>query len=374
MAHEILIAETEAFLKNVAPETRTAIISAITGGKSACKSAAKLIKNEHLPLMSGEATTMHIVMRCLYPEIKPWKKASDMLNKATSSLKKSEGRDIRKQMKAAGDFLGVESMMKMRAFRDDQIMEMVEEVYDHPDDYTPDIRIGTITAWLRCKNKKSERYRSNVSEGGRTALKIHEVRKASTAMNEIAGITGLGEEALSLQRQTESLAILCNHTFGSNIMRPHLEKAIKGVEGRVGEMGRMAMKWLVVIIYFSIASRPASACNLKTCLKLFNNTDAVTVHCFNENQGYMLTLASLGLGIITMLYLLVKIIIELVNGFVLGRWERWCGDIKTTIMPEIDSMEKDIALSRERLDLGEDAPDETDNSPIPFSNDGVFEI
>nr|BAD37048.1 matrix protein (M1) [Influenza C virus (C/Yamagata/6/2000)] len=242
MAHEILIAETEAFLKNVAPETRTAIISAITGGKSACKSAAKLIKNEHLPLMSGEATTMHIVMRCLYPEIKPWKKANDMLNKATSSLKKSEGRDIRKQMKAAGDFLGVESMMKMRAFRDDQIMEMVEEVYDHPDDYTPDIRIGTITAWLRCKNKKSERYRSNVSESGRTALKIHEVRKASTAMNEIAGITGLGEEALSLQRQTESLAILCNHTFGSNIMRPHLEKAIKGVEGRVGEMGRMAMK------------------------------------------------------------------------------------------------------------------------------------
>nr|AWK48717.1 CM2 protein [Influenza C virus] len=139
-------------------------------------------------------------------------------------------------------------------------------------------------------------------------------------------------------------------------------------------MGRMAMKWLVIMIYFSIASQPVSACNLKTCLKLFNNTDAITVHCFNETQGYMLTLASLGLGIITMLYLLVKIIIELVNGFVLGRWERWCGDIKTTIMPEIDSMEKDIALSRERLDLGEDAPDETDNLPIPFSNDGIFEI
>nr|QKU35998.1 P42 [Influenza D virus]QKU36021.1 P42 [Influenza D virus]QKU36053.1 P42 [Influenza D virus]QKU36085.1 P42 [Influenza D virus]QKU36164.1 P42 [Influenza D virus] len=383
MAQEQLLAELEGYLRGVNPMTRQTIMKSARGGMDSAKEAAKAAKKGEMQLTSGESIVVHICLRAMYPGIKPWSEAKKDLDKATEGLSGKDSKNIRKALRKAGDLTGIKEMMMMYEMREDKKAEMVEQIYDDPEDFTEDVRLGTVAAWLQCKNKRSEKYHHKMSMFGSTALALGDAQKAGMAIENMASVVPMKKEAQALHKDAEVLIELARIAYGSRAMEGHLQNAMDGIRSKVSGMANLALKRSVLTLLMLVICGTPTCVNAETveefCRKKLNQTEEkVYVHCFNEDDGRAMTLAALILGCFSMLYILIKAILMLlltiINGRPNGSWDDLKHVVKCFSETGSENFARDIMVLESRRD-GEEtsSPEEGLGPPLSgFNENGVF--
>nr|QOE76823.1 matrix protein [Cane toad influenza-like virus] len=376
MAQENLLAELEASLKGVNAPTRTAIIKSAKGGFEAAKDTAKALKKGEMATTNGEAMTAHICFRAMYPKIKAWQKVKEMLDRATEDITPKTSKMLKRRMRKAGDFTGLKEVMEMMVMGEDKKAEMVEAIYDNPEDYTEDVRIGTVAAWLECKNKRSERYKGGMSSHGKLAMDMVETEKASKAIDKMAQIVPMKIEATQLREEAEMLQELAREAYGTRLMGSHLQGAISGIGDKVNYMAGMAMGRLVSAPIFFKCFLIFTL--IKKCIGQENKTSCDSVLEWSRGETG-LAITAISLGAVSTLYILAKMIIIVFNVWKGNKISYWIWKVKSSFysLGDDDQFSKDIMTLEKRLEAQSDQEDHGDSlfpEPVGFDSSGVIVI
>nr|QOE76797.1 matrix protein [Ornate chorus frog influenza-like virus] len=388
MAQENLIAELKGYLRSKNSEVQKAVIAAVRGGYESAKDVAKSAKKGELALTSGESMDVHICLRAMYPKIKAWDKAQDMLDKATENLTKKNAKDIKRRMRRAGDLQGLKEMMEMCILGEDKKAEMVEAIYDNPNDFTEDVRIGTVAAWLECKNKKSERYHHRMSESGSMAMELEEAHKASHALEKMSAVTPLKEEGKRLRQEAEMLEEMARVAYGTRMMQGQLQMAISGIGEKVNSMTSIAMNRsvssvLIMLLVSSLVEPIHGESVEEFCMNYLNITHGkVYVHCYNEDDGKAMAIVAILLSGLALVYLIAKVIGIAFVWMVTGETGRKFSDAWYLLFSAgrgDEDFERDLKIVESRSveniygdDGGNESPNTDVDAYLGFESDGVL--